>query len=249
MSARASLTPHRRASRLALHAVPIALTIALGVAASAGSNASLALFTNANEANAVLAAARIFEGERVTPAFQVTDRSSGTAVDASSGSAFAADGRHVVTRAWPTAFAASRYIEADFSSPLPAGLSVTGATLGMRVASDAGTGSVCLYAELRRASDGATLSAHGSAASPLGCTSGTAALAISVPLPAVTASSVANDLRLRVYARDSAAGALRVDQATISGATAYAAFSLYPLLTREAFDGQLEIIRWGLAGP
>lgn len=208
-----------------------------------------ALFTSQPPVDAALAAARIFEDERVTPAFSVSDRSAGSAVDGSSANAFGNDGRYFLTRAWSTAFASDRYLDLDLNGPLPAGLSAQSVTTSIRFSSDAGTGSVCVYFELRRASTNALLSTHGSAGTPLVCTSGTSASTVSVSLPAVSTTDIANDLRVRVFALDTSAGAIRVDEGTISGETPYSAWTLYPILTRESHSGQIELLRWGLAGP
>jgi len=208
-----------------------------------------ALFTADYPVGADIAASRIFRDERISTAFDVTDASSGSVVDQSSATAFGADGRYFLSRAWPTAFDSGRYLELEPNAPLPAGLGVSNASLDLRVASDAGSGSVCLYVELRRASNNNLLSSHGSSGSPLACTSGTSTTVLNVPLTAVTTTDLANDLRVRVFARDSAAGALRVDQATVSGDTPFVTFTLYPILTREVYTGQTELLRWGLAGP
>ena len=207
-------------------------------------------FTGDFPVAADLAAGRIFRDERVTPAFYVQDVSSGVAVDGSSGDAFAGDGRYFLTRPWPMAFDGARYVEFDLNNPLPAGLGASNVAVALRLSGDAGTGSACIYGELRRASNGAVLASGGSPASPIGCTSGSSALVISLPLGAlVPTTDVANDLRLRLYGRDSDGGALRIDQTSVSGETPYSTFTLYPVLTREAYDGQIELIRWSLAGP
>lgn len=229
----------------------IALVVAafFGALAMIGLPATGALLTGDYPVVADIAASRIFLDERTTPAFQVSDQSGGSAADQSSDSAFASDARYFLSRTWPSSFDAARYVEFDTNSPLPAGLAVNNAMLSLRVASDAGTGSVCLYAELRRASTNALLSNHGSTTSPLGCTSGTAYSTLSASLSAVTSTDTANDLRVRVFARDSALGALRVDQAAVTGDTPYTSFDLYPILSRELYGGQTELLRWELAGP
>ncbi len=60
---------------------------------------------------------------------------------------------------------------------------------------------------------------------------------------------MANDLRVRLYARDSAAGALMLDQLTIAGTTPYAPFTLYAISSRELVNGVHLVTRWGPAGP
>jgi hypothetical protein len=208
-----------------------------------------AIFTGAYPVGGDIAASRIFRDERVTPPFAVGDSSSGSAQSRSSATAFGNDGLYFLSRTWPSAFDSSRYLDLEFNSPLPAGLTAQSVALNIRVSSDAGTGSACLYLEVRRASTNALLSSHGSSGSPLACTSGTQVTTLNVGLAVVSTADVANDLRVRLYARDSAAGAIRLDQMTVDGATPYAGFTLYPILTREQFSGQQELLRWGLAGP
>ena len=62
-------------------------------------------------------------------------------------------------------------------------------------------------------------------------------------------SGTANDLRVRVYARDSAAGAARFDVLTVSGSTPHASFTLYPLLSRDVNAADVQLIPWGLSVP
>lgn len=214
----------------------------------AGLPGTTALFT-ADYPHAVnISAGRIFRDERTTPAFAITDRSSGAAVDRSSANAFADDGRYFLTRTWPTAFDTGRYLDLELGGPLPAGLTVTQASLALRMATHAGTGNVCVYLEVRRVSNASLLSTHGSSASPLACTSGSPYSALSVSLGAVSSTDIANDLRIRLFARDSAEGPLRIDLTTLIGDTPYSTFALYPVLTREQYSGGTESIPWGLAG-
>jgi hypothetical protein len=215
----------------------------------AGLPGTTALFVSDYPVDAGINASRIFRDERTTTAFSVSDASSGSAVDQSSPIAFASDGRYFLSRSWPSAFDVARYLELEPNAPLPAGLAVNNAMLNLRVASDSGTGSLCVYVELRRASTNELLSTHGSTGSPLTCTTGTSWAALSMSLGAVMTTDIANDLRVRIFASDSAAGALRVDQATVTGDTPYVSFTLYPILTRELYSGQTELLRWGLAGP
>ena len=215
----------------------------------AGVQGTAALFTAGFPNTANLGAAHIFRGERTTTGVSVNDVSSGTSSDQSYNVAFGSDGRFFVSRAWSSSFSSSRYLELDLNSPLAAGLTVSNASLTLRFASDAGTGSLCAYLELRRSSTGAVLSTHGSGGSPLGCTSGSTYSTLNVSLAAVTSSDIANDLRVRIYADDSAAGALRLDRATVTADTAYNTITLYPILTRESYNnGQIELLKWGLGG-
>jgi hypothetical protein len=220
------------------------LLMALVMASLPGTGA---LFSSGYPQGANLAAARIFRGERTSSAFSVSDKSSGTTTDRSSSTAYSGDGRYFVSRSWAASFSAARYLELDLSAPLPAGLAVSNAGLALRFASDTGTGSVCVYLEARRVSTGAVLSSHGSSGSPLTCTSGSTYTTLNVPLSAVSSTDIADDLRVRIYASDSATGALRLDRAVVIGDTPYVTFTIYPTLTRESYAGQTETIPWGLA--
>lgn len=248
ISARSARHPRPSNGRLRVLVGGLVITLLFVALLMAGLPGTTALFVVDYPVGADIAASRIFRDERTTPAFYVSDVSSGSSVDQSSASAFASDSLYFLSRTWTAAFDGARYLEFDTNSPLPAGLGLSNAALNLRVASDAGTGSVCLYVELRRASDNALLSSHGSSGSPLACTSGTDWTMLNVSLGAVSTSDAANDLRVRVFARDSAGGAMRVDQATVSGDTPFVAFILYPILTRELYSGQTELLPWGLVG-
>jgi hypothetical protein len=208
-----------------------------------------ALYSNQQPVAANLSAAHIFRGDRDTQAFAISDTSSGSATDGSYSIAFASDSRHFTTVAWPGAFDSARYIEIDLNSPLPAGLAASSVQLSLRFSGDSGGASTCVYVELRHISTGGLLSSHGSSGSPLGCANGTTYTTLSPSLGAVTTSDLANDLRVRVYGRDSgASGPIRLDEVVVSGSTPYASFTLYPILTRDVHDGQTDVTRWALAG-
>ena len=226
--------------------VAVIAAIATGTLATIG--LSLALFTAGPNAQAVIGTKALFPGERVTPAFQVGDSSSGTEVDRSSPFAFSADSRTKTTAAWSTAFASDRYVEFDLNSSLASGVAVPAATFDFRFASG-GAGQACYYFEVRRITTAAVLGTYGSSGSPVGCVTGTTLTSFSTSIPALATTSIANDLRVRVFGRESANGAMVVDLATVSGSTAYQAFSLYPVMFRDAADTTPEITPWGLAVP
>jgi hypothetical protein len=209
---------------------------------------SLALFTARAEPQAVFGTKALFPGERVTPAFQVGDSSSGTEVNRSSSFAFAADGLTTTTSAWSTAFAAGRYLEFDLNDSLASGVNVTSASFGFTFASS-GAGQACYYFEVRRISTGAVLGTYGSSGSPIGCVTGTTQTSFATSIPAVASTSIANDLRVRVFGKESASAAMVIDVATVAGSTAYQAFILYPVMFRDAADTTPELIPWGLDVP
>jgi len=219
-----------------------------GLASVAAIGLSLALFTAHSEPQALFGTKALFPGERVTPAFQVGDSSSGSQIDRSSPFGFSADSLTTTTSAWSTAFAGNRYLEFDLNDSLASGVAVSAATFDFRFASS-GAGQACYYFEVRRISTGAVLGTYGSSGSPIGCVTGTTLTSFSTSISSVATTSIANDLRVRVYGNESANAAMVIDLATVSGSTAYQGFTLYPVMFRDAADTTPEIIPWGLAVP
>lgn len=220
----------------------------LGALFLASVGVSLAIFAAQHDGTAVFGTKALFPGERVTPAFHVIDGSSGSAVDRSSPYAFSGDGLTTTTSGWSSAFAAGRYLEFDLNAPLASGVALATASFDFRVASS-GAGQACFYFEVRRISNGAVLATHGSSGSPIGCVTGTTLTTFSTPIPAVGSTDLANDLRIRVFGSESASGSMVVDQATVSGSTAYQTFTLYPIMYRDAADSTPDIVPWGLDIP
>jgi hypothetical protein len=225
--------------------VAIALLVSVNVAVI---GASLAVFTAQPEAEAIFGTKALFPGERVTPAFQVGDSSSGTEVDRSSPFAYAADSLTTTTSAWSSAFAADRYVEFDLNNSLASGVAVSTATFDFSFASS-GAGQACYYFEVRRISNGAVLGTYGSSGSPVGCVTGTTLASFATSIPALATTSIANDLRVRVFGKESAGAAMVIDLATAGGSTVHQAFTLYPLVLRDVADTTPEVIPWGLAVP
>ena len=126
-----------------------------GLACTVAATLVLAYFNSTRTAAATITTIRIFEGERTTPAFAISDSSSGTAVDGSSPTAFAGDGLLFTTSNWSTAYAADRYLELDFNTPLAASTPASGMTFTFDFSSAAGGQTSCMYFEVRRASTGA----------------------------------------------------------------------------------------------
>jgi hypothetical protein len=112
-----------------------------------------------------------------------------------------------------------------------------------------GSGQACFFLEVWRISTTAAIATYGSAGSPAGCVTGTTPTPFSTPLPAVSSTTIANDLRIRVYGSESGNASMVIDLASMSGSTAYQAFSLYPVMFRDAADASPEIVPWGLAVP
>jgi hypothetical protein len=237
----------RRARVLAvtLSCAMLLLTTMLGV------NASLAVFSDSENVNANTAAKAIFPAERVTPAFIVGDASAGgSPVDRSSQFGFAADSRTITSSAWSTAFSSSSYLDFDLNASLPAGLAASTASFEFRFASAAGGGTACFYFEVRRISTGAVLGTYGSSGTPLACVAGTTLNQTTSSIASsVTTTDLLNDLRIRVYGRDSGSNGMILDRATVSGTTPYASYTLYPVRYTDAADTTATTLPWELAGP
>jgi hypothetical protein len=229
----------------------VLLVVAFTVAASVAVGSlgiSLALFISQIQHPATFGSKALFPGERATPAFVVGDASSGSLIDRSSPFAVTADGLVTVTSAWSTAFATDRYVEFEFNDSLASGVAVTTANLSLALASSSG-GEACIYLEVRRISTGEVVTTHGSPAGPLGCVTGTTPITVSADLAGVATTGHANDLRIRLFARDSSGGSMVIDLATVDGSTPHQDFTLYPVLVRDAADTTVETIPWALAVP
>lgn len=225
------------------------LTLLFGiVGTSVAVTLVLAYFSSTRGTAATFSSMQIFSGTRSTAAFSVTDASSGTAVDASNPYAFD-DSRTATTSAWATAFDTGRYLDIDLNGPLPSELAVSGATFHLRFASSAAGDTTCYYADVRTASTGALLATYGSSGSPVGCVTGTTASTVSVAIGAVSTSGRANDLRVRIYGRNSGSGSMVIERATVSGATPQISFTLYPIAVSDAADGSPAPWIWALSNP
>ncbi|MEP7158804.1 MAG: hypothetical protein ABI797_05210 [Chloroflexota bacterium] len=225
------------------------LAAAVIVSATIGIPATAALFTSEYPVTAEIGSGHVFPGERDTAPFAVTDASSGTAVDASNPYAFANDNLIAVTSAWASSFAAGRYVEFALNSPLPTGVGMSSASFALRFASATPGSTACFYFEIRSEATGDPIEVHGSAGSPLGCVTGTSLATTTTSLVAISTTTIANDMRVRVYASDSAADAVTIDAATISGDYGLATFTLYPIEVRDLADTSIGVTHWGPAGP
>ena len=151
-----------------------------------------------------------------TSAWDLRDASAGAGeVDESDPVAFPSDGRTMTATAPAAAFRANRYLQIDFTGPLPTNATPSSASFDLRFAAGRATSTACFYFDLRRASTNTVLSTHGSSAAPVGCVTGTGQTTFSTALPAVTSAAIANDLRVRVYVRASGSVAPVLDLATV----------------------------------
>jgi hypothetical protein len=230
--------------------LPLAVsTVAALIAASVGVPATAALFTSQYPVTAGVVTGHVFPGERDVVPFTVSDHSSGSALDVSNPYAFAGDGLTTATATWSASFASDRYLEFKFNAPLPAAVGIASASFAFRFASATPASTACFYFELRRESTGDPVETHGGAGSPVACVTGTTLTTTTTTLTSLADTTTADDLRVRVYANDSAGGAITIDAATVSGDYGLATFTLYPVEVRDLADTTPDITRWGPAGP
>jgi len=235
--------------RIAVAALAASTTLLASLAAMSLPSTTAMFTASAGVGGNAIVTKHIFPGTRVTSGFDVRDASSGSEVDRSSPFAVAGDGRTITTSAWSATFAAARLLQFDLGSPLPAGLAVTSPVLRLRFASGGAAATACVYAEVRLASSGSLLATYGSAASPLGCVTGTTLLTLTQAIAVVASTDTANDLRIRVFGDDSGSNGMVVDEVRVTGSTPYAGFSLYPVRFTDAADSTPVTTPWDLQGP
>ena len=179
--------------------------------------------------------------------WDVRDSSSGTEANASDALSFSGDNRTAASGAFPTAFSTSRYAEFKYEAPIPAGVTLSNSAFNVRFAAAAGGDTACFYFEARRSSTGEVLGTYGSAATPVGCVTGTALVSSSTPMPQVTSSDQARDLSIRVYVRSSGSRGITVDLATVSSTALDHNYTIYERSTTDASSGTPTVYPWGLA--
>ena len=112
----------------------------------------------------------------------------------------AADGTAYLTSNWATGYSGTRYLTFGVDGYVPAGATVTGATLTHRYRSNRNGSNFCYYLEVY---DGATLvGSHGSTSSDVSCnSSNTTWVSDTVPLTEITSVSRANNMVIRLYGK------------------------------------------------
>ena len=215
----------------------IALLACITLAATAGA-AWAAYSATTSTPTSTITAKRIYPAERSWSAWKVADASGGGAeTDASAPLGYAADGLAYTTGAWSSAFATTRYLDVDYNNALPAGLGVANAKMNVRIVGNAGGDTVCYYVELRRKSTNAVVATYGSSSTPLDCETGTSYATVSTSLPGLSDTDLANDLRIRLYARESASKAAKLDLLSITGTYYGTAFTLHRQTITDASTG------------
>jgi hypothetical protein len=179
-----------------------------------------------------------------TSAWDVRDASAGAGEVNQTALTAAADGLTFPTGTWASTFG-TKYAEVNLNGPLPSGQTVSGASFNFRFAAAASGETACFYFETRRISTGAVIGTHGSPSSPVGCVTGTSLQTFTTAIPEVNTSALADDVRIRFYASESAAKAITVDLATVTGTAASTSFTLYTGSYTDA-TGTPTTSAWGL---
>jgi hypothetical protein len=225
----------------------------VGAAAAAFCTVSIAVAgfgSSATGGPMTVTSKKIFPGVRSTSAWNLKDASAGAGeVDASDVFLTSGDSRILTTGNWSSAFSATRYVEFDFNSSRPGGVPVSTATFNFSFADNVAGNTACIYLEVYRASTSTLLGSYGSSASPLACSSSSTTFTnVNQSIAAqVTSTDVLNDLRIRVYGRESGNRAMKIDLATVSGATSYANYTMYEQISRDRSTGTATTTNWALA--
>jgi hypothetical protein len=149
------------------------------------------------------------------------------------------------TSDFSSSFATNRYVEFDFNSPQPAGLSVSSAAFNFRMAANGASETACFYFEVYQASTSTLLATYGSTGTPVGCNLGVQT-SYTTTITQITSTDTLNDLRIRVYGKNSASHQLKIDQATVTG-MAIDSFTLYEEIYRDQSTGTATTTNWAIA--
>lgn len=220
----------------------VSVTIPAGV--SNGSHTVYAIGSRGDVASAAITVAVPIPVK--TTGWDFRDASSGTETNVTDAVSFA-DGRLRTTSSVPTAFSATRYLQFDLAPALDDTRAVSSPAFNFRFASNAAGRTSCFYFDVRRTSTGTVLATHGSTSSPVGCVTGTTQQTFTTNVPSVTTAAIADDLSIRVYLRNSAASAVRVDMGTLTGSTPQPlSFTLYESSLVDSTSGTAAAVPWPL---
>ena len=187
----------RRALRWAVLAGVVAASFTAASLAFAGFNSP------ASGGPGTYASKRIFPGIRSTSAWTLRDASGGAAETNSDDTLSYTDALLKTTGNWATTFSATRYVEFDFNSPTAGGVTVSSAQFTYRMAANSAGDTACFYFEVYRASTSTLIGTHGSTGTPVACNATTTQTTYSTTLAEVTDTTILNDLRVRVYGKES----------------------------------------------
>ena len=144
----------------------------------------------------------------------LTDRLSGGATDRTWPLVASGDPTYISASTWPTAFSSNRYLQLTFPAYVPGGATVSGGSFLHRFRRSGGGGSACWYLQVLQGTT--VIGTHGSATSPISCTSGNSYRNDTVSLPEINSPARANGVVLRVYVRSSTGRSSEHDQANLT---------------------------------
>jgi hypothetical protein len=142
-----------------------------------------------------------------------TDRLGGPAVTRTWPLVASGGPTYVSASDWPTAFSATRYLRLTFPAYVPSAATVSGGSLLHRFRRSGG-GTACWYLQVLQGTT--VIGSHGSAASPISCTTGGSYRTDTVPLPEINSSARANGVVLRIYMRSSSGHSTELDQSNLT---------------------------------
>jgi len=225
-------------------------TVLAGVAAATFTTASLALagFNSAASGGpGTYSSKRIFPGVRSSSAWTLRDASGGAVETNSDDTLSYTDALLKTTGNWATTFASNRYVELDFNSPRPGGVPVSSAQFNYRMAANGAGETACFYFEVYRESTSTLIGTHGSTGTPVACNSTIIQTTYSTTLAEVTNTTILNDLRVRVYGKESGSRPMKQDLANVTGSTPYTSFTMYEKIYRDQSTGTAATTNWSVA--
>ena len=182
-----------------------------------------------------------------TSDWNLKDASTGTETDVSDPLAFANDGLFDTSTNFANAFSSTRYLSYNLNNTLPSGTAPSAVNFNFNFSATDGS-TVCFYFEVYRASTSTLIGTHGSTSSPVACQTGTTFSATSTPLSEVTSTTIANDLQIKVYGRNSGAKPFRTDVAAVSATISGQSYTLYEGSHVDSADGSPATTTWSLYG-
>lgn len=205
-----------------------------------------ASFVAVDTSSVTVSTNRIFPTSQTTSAWDLLDASAGTIPAAATDVWAAVDARIFTTATLTTAFSSTRYVDLTLSGPLAPAVPVTAATLNLTMASSGG-GTGCVYAEIRRATTNALLGTVGSSATPFACSATAIQATTTSPLSFVTSSTDANDLRIRVFLRNSTSQKIAFDRVTAAASAYGSTVTLFETSIVNRSSGTAATTPWALA--
>jgi hypothetical protein len=204
-----------------------------------------ATFVDGEVASGAVASKRIFPTSEVSSAWELQDWSSG--VLATTSDAWSAvDARLFTSSTLTNAFGSTRFVELTLHKPLPTGAPVSAVTLNLTMAASGG-GTACVYAEVRRISTNELLGTQGSSTTPLACSSSTTQTTTTSALSYVTSSTVADDLKVKLFLRSSTGQRIAFDRVNVTGTMHSTTFTLQETSVVNSSSGTATTTQWSLA--